>query len=78
MRLSASSLLLLLLSGCASSVVLIPPGQSFRVGKSAAVTPSVYAGKDAQGNDVWNVAPNAVQVPEGWFVVPPPTTQPGH
>ena len=69
MRLAMTVALLALASGfvagCGSRTVLVPESSPVRVGPS--LRGRVYALVDNE----WRLSPNAVEIPEGWYLVPP-------
>lgn len=52
-------------SGCGSRTVLVPEGAPVRLGPGAKAR--VYVMSDGE----WQLGRNAVEIPEGWYLVPP-------
>jgi hypothetical protein len=68
---AALCLALVCLSGCGQKIVLVPPGAPVRLAEpvqARVATPD--------GNGGWQVGQSRVQIPAGWYAVPPPTTRP--
>ena len=68
---SLVSSLALLLAGCGSELVLVPPGQPVRIIAPAQVHAAYWDGTQWVGDHV-------VTIPAGWYGAPPktPTTRP--
>ena len=58
------------LSGCGRRVVLVPPGEPVRLRQTVKKT-KIWAA-DKNGTEV----PGEVDLPEGWYAVPPPDPEP--
>ena len=58
------------LSGCGRRVVLVPPGEPVRL-RQTVKKAQIWAA-DKTGTEV----PGEVDLPEGWYAVPPPTPEP--
>lgn len=58
-------LLVIVFSGGCSRTVLVSEASPVRIGP--AVTGKVYALVDGE----WTLSPNRVELPEGWYLVPP-------
>jgi hypothetical protein len=71
MRTALISLAALLLAGCGQQVVLVPPGTPVRLAEPVSAKVGV---PDGHGN--WPVSNARVQIPAGWYCVPPPSTRP--
>lgn len=52
-------------SGCASRTVLVPEGSPIRIG------PDTRAKVYAMDEGAWRLSGNCVEIPEGWYCVPP-------
>jgi hypothetical protein len=52
-------------AGCGSRTILVPESSPVRVGPS--LRGRVYALVDNE----WRLSANAVEIPEGWYLVPP-------
>lgn len=52
-------------SGCASRTVLVPEGSPIRIG------PCTKARVYAMSEGEWTLSTNRVEIPEGWYCVPP-------
>jgi hypothetical protein len=71
-----SLIILVALAGCQPNVVYVNNGSPMRLGETVRAQVE-YESKDAAGNRVWTKSGNKVELPEGWYVVPPPTTPTG-
>jgi hypothetical protein len=58
------------LSGCGRRVVLVPPGEPVRL-RQTVKKAKIWAA-DKNGTEV----PGEVDLPEGWYAVPPPDPEP--
>ena len=68
----ALPLLASVLTGCAATqTVLVNPGVPVRLAEPVAA--HVYV---PSSNGVWVEGRNPVQIPAGWYLLPPPTTRP--
>lgn len=66
-----SSLFTLLICGCGSDVTLVPPGRPVMLGEAAQARIAV-----PDGHGGWTLSKNRVQIPKGWYAVPPPAPAP--
>jgi len=60
-----SALAIALLSGCASRTIFVPEESPMRVGPRAELR--VYH----RVNGEWTLSQNRIEIPEGWYLVPP-------
>lgn len=63
-RLAFAAVALAFASGCARAV-LIPEGSPVRIGPDCRTRVYVMTGSE------WKLSGNRVEIPEGWYVVPP-------
>lgn len=57
--------------GCGEVVHLVQPGQPVRLAEPVKAKVAV-----PDGSGGWKVGSKRVEIPAGWYAVPPPTTQP--
>jgi hypothetical protein len=60
-----SALAIALLNGCASRTIFVPEESPMRVGPRAELR--VYH----RVNGEWMLSQNRIEIPEGWYLVPP-------
>jgi len=68
--LAAEVFVIVCLSGCATRVVLVPPGEPVRLRETVRNAKVWVADKD--GKEI----PGVVDLPEGWYVLPDPGPEP--
>lgn len=67
------------LSGCASDVVLVQPGDPVMLAEPVVARLAHYSGRDGAGNPIWTAGPNREKVPAGSIISHiPATTAPAH